>query len=328
MVIQPNFQIFAFESTGEDVLFALDRIAQRVRAEQAVEYHLTHESVYAAQRRGMEMTDILGFLDRVSSVPIPQNVRRTLEEWGSQLERIVVRRNICLLQGIDEQTLDALYADPELSRLLGRRIVPTAALIPANQLQSVYRRLMNWSGTSGWMLPAVSEGDDGMDSRVMTVHADGHIAFQQRLPSIYVRAALRPFTDEEGDRSLRLTPGSLQRVANSRNGKGRPYSADQILDRLRRMSVAPLPEEITMVVRRWAKDWGLGALAEVTLLRVENEEAMKYLQADDELGPFLQAIPDAPMLAAIRSEQAEKVRGILLERGMDLGDQIIGPSKQ
>lgn len=328
VVIQPNFQIFAFEPTGEDVLFTLDRIAQRVRVEQVVEYHLTRESVYAAQRQGMEMADILGFLERVSSVPIPQNVHRTLEEWGAQLERIVVRRNVSLLQGIDEQTLDALYADPELSRLLGRRIAPTAALVPANQLQAVYSLLLNWTGKSGRILPALSEGDDGLDSRAVAVHVDGHITFQQQLPSIYLRAALRPFAGEEGDQSLRLTPKSLQRAAAAQNGKGESYSAGQILDRLARVSVDPLTDDVTTMVRRWAKDWGEGALADVTLLRVENEATMKDLQADDEIGRYLQSIPGAPMLAAIRPDQADKVRGILLERGMELGDQIISTPKR
>ncbi len=108
VVVQPNFQIFAFEPTGEDVLFGLDEVAERVRAEYAVEYRLTRESVYAAQRRGRETPEIIAFLERVSGAPLPQNVRRSLEEWGAQHDRIVVRRGVPLLHALDAATLDAL----------------------------------------------------------------------------------------------------------------------------------------------------------------------------------------------------------------------------
>lgn len=327
VVIQPNFQIFAFEPTGEDVLFALDRIAERVRSEQVVEYHLTRESIYAAQRHGMEMADILGFLQQISSVPMPQNVQRTLEEWGAQMERIVVRRHVSLLHAIDEGTLDTLYADPELRGLLGRRLTPTAALVPTKDLNAVASRVLSGEGIGGPILPALSEGDDAMRARTITVDAAGRIAFQQPLPSIYVRAALRPFAEED-EGAMRLTPGSLQRAANTPDGRGQTHSADAILDRLAQMSVTSLPDEVTSLVRRWARAWGRGALAEVVLLRVENEATMKDLQADDEIGPYLQSIPGAPTLAAVHPEHAEMVRGVLLERGMDLDDRILSPSKR
>src|SRR5439155_4777744 len=47
IVVQPNFQIFAFEPTDESVLFTLDQLADRVRAEQVVEYQLSRDSVTA-----------------------------------------------------------------------------------------------------------------------------------------------------------------------------------------------------------------------------------------------------------------------------------------
>ncbi|HLI51667.1 MAG TPA: hypothetical protein VKU87_07720, partial [Thermomicrobiaceae bacterium] len=45
VVVQPNFQLLVFEPTGEDVLFRLDRFAERRRVDQAIEYELTRESV-------------------------------------------------------------------------------------------------------------------------------------------------------------------------------------------------------------------------------------------------------------------------------------------
>lgn len=317
VVIQPNFQILVFEPTGEDVLFTLDRLAKRVRAEQVVEYHLTRESVYAAQRAGMDTEAILAFLDRVSSVPLPQNVRRSLEEWGAQHDRIVVRRSTPVIHAVDEKTLDDLYADPELSRLLGRRLAPTVALVPIEHLQAVSTRLVSGGrGACRHPLPALSEGNDAWKSPALVADAGGAITFRQQLPSVYMVHALRPFADEEEDGTLRLTPGSLRRGARAK------LSAEDMIATLERYHIGPLPEEVAAMVRRWAKDWGSGALAEVVLLQVESAETMAGLLADPELRPYLQPLPGVETLATVRRDKVEQVRSLLDARGMDLRDRL------
>jgi hypothetical protein len=312
VVVQPNFQIFAFEPTGEDVLFTLDRLALRIRAEQVVEYHLTRESVYAAQRSGMETAAIVDFLERVASAPLPQNVRRSLEEWGAQHDRIVVRRSTPLIHTLDEGTLDALYADPELSRLLGRRLAPTVALVPADHLDTVHDRLIRAGASGQSALPALTEGDDAWGTPAIRVDATGRITFQQRLPSIYVRKALRPFADEGTDGTWQLTPKSLRRGAKAR------LKAEDMIETLETLHVGPLPEEVPALVRRWAKNWGRGALLDVVLLQVTRPEVMADLLADPEIKRYLQPVSAAPTLATVTPRHAERVRSLLEERGMDL----------
>ena len=155
VVVQPNFSLLAFEPTDEAVLFLLDQLAERVRAEQAMEYRLSRESTHRAQRAGWEVPAILRFLEEVSTVPLPQNVRRSVEEWGAELERVVVRRGAALLQAADGADLDALVADPTLAPLLGRRPAAIAALVPRANLEALQRRLL-----AHGHLPALSEGTD------------------------------------------------------------------------------------------------------------------------------------------------------------------------
>lgn len=316
VVVQPNFQIFAFEPTGEDVLFTLDRLAERVRAEQVVEYRLTRESVYAAQRGGMDVAAILTFLEQVSAAPVPQNIRRSLEDWGSQHDRIRIRRATPLLQTIDEQALDSLYADPELGPSLGRRIAPTAALVPARHLDALYSALVNADPARIRPLPALSEGKDTQERPLLTVDTEGRITFRDRLPSIHVRHQLASFIEETPDGAALLTGASLRQGARS----GR--TPDAIVAALQRFHTGPLPAEVVALVKRWAKDWGRGTLDRVLLLQVETPEIMADLLAERELKRALQPLPNAPTLAMIREDQAEAVRTSLEERGMELNGEL------
>jgi len=322
VVVQPNFQIFAFEPTGEDVLYTLDRLARRIRSEQVAEYQLTRETVYAAQRSGMDTAEILDFLDRISGTrTIPQNVRRSLEEWGAQHERIVVRRSVSALQATDENVLDSLYADPELGRLLGRRVAPTMALVPAEHLDTIFARLLHGAnapegGKSRCPLPALTEGNDAWNIPALTVDVQGRITFRQPVPSIFVQRALRPFTEEDADGSLLLTPGSLRRGARAE------MKAEDMVAALESVHLGALPEEVKATIRRWAKNWGRGILAQVTLLQVESAEIMRNLLADPQIKPYLHSVAGAETLATVPRDQAGRVRSLLEERGMELQDRL------
>ncbi|HET7035861.1 MAG TPA: helicase-associated domain-containing protein, partial [Thermomicrobiaceae bacterium] len=311
VVVQPNFQLFAFEPTSEDILFMLDRVAERVRAEQAIEYALTRDSIYRGQQSGLDIAEIIAFLERVSTVELPQNVRRTLAEWGAQHERVTLRRGVGLLHAVDAETLDALYADPELGPLLGRRAAPSAALVPVANLHTLLPRLL-----AAGQLPALSEGDDLTPRPVFRIDGEGRVTFRQRLPSIQVLRVLRPLTGGQGEPAPgdtpRLTAESLRRAA--RGG----LSAEAIIDSLARFHAGPLPEEVAALVKRWARDWGKGALVEAVLLQLERPELLDDLLADPLLKPHLRRVPGAPAFALVRPDALEPVRAALEERGMPL----------
>ena len=63
---------------------------------------------------GMEMAQVLYFLEQTSSAELPQNVRRSLEEWGALHERIVFRTGVSLLQAADSELLASLMDDAQL----------------------------------------------------------------------------------------------------------------------------------------------------------------------------------------------------------------------
>jgi hypothetical protein len=312
VIVQPNFQIIVMEPTGEDILFRLDQMADRLRVDQAVEYEITRDSVYRAQRAGVDAKAIVQFLESVIAVRLPQNVRRTIEEWGIQHERITVRQRTPLLQTLDEETLDGLYADPELAHLLGRRVASTVALVPDKALQPLFDRLMHLE-----LLPALSEGPDDQAAPLLTIDSGGLVTFRQHLPSIYDLRPLRSFAETKNG-TMRLNAESLRRGAKA------GLSAEDILTTLERFHAGPLSGETTALIRRWAKDWGQGALIEATLLQVDHPDSLIDLLADPDVRTSLQPVPGAPTLALIRDNAVEHVRAVLNERGMILANHLIG----
>ncbi|TAK35400.1 MAG: hypothetical protein EPO21_06000 [Chloroflexota bacterium] len=312
VVVQPNFQVFAFPPTGEDVLFKLDRMAERVRAEQVVEYRLTRESAYRAQQGGFSASAMITFLEEVSKTPLPQNVRRTLEEWDAQHERIVVRRGSAVLQTADEPILDALYADPAIAPFLGRRLAPTVALVSSTNLKPLYDRML-----CSDRLLALDEGLDELSQPVLSVDASGHITFRQRVPSIHLLRTLRSFADGASDDTLGLSAASLRSAA--RQG----MDAESIISALEKWHVGPLPAEVAAMVRRWAKDWGRGALVSAALLQVQSPEILSALLADPHIGPHLHPVPGSNTLAIVRDEAVEQVRSALQALGMPLSDELM-----
>jgi hypothetical protein len=314
VVIQPNFQVFAFEPTEESILFRLDQLADRVRLEQAGEYRLSRESFIRAQRAGWNARGAVQFLQEVSSVPVPQNVRRSIEEWGAEQERVVIRRGVALVHAADAATLDTLFADPALAPLLGRRATPTAAIVTPASLGALQRLLLERG-----QVAAISEGPDEVLHPVFRIDADGRIALQDPVPSIFVLHAVQPFVEGEPPSGMRVTPASLRRAA--RGG----LTAPQVLAVLTSYAQPPLPPEVTALVQRWAKDWGRSALVGASILQVDQAATLSDLLADPAIGRYLTPVPDVPTLAIVRSEGVAAVREGLAARGVDISDQLLRP---
>jgi hypothetical protein len=96
--------------------------------------------------------------------------------------------------------------------------------------------------------------------------------------------------------------------------------ADDILASLERFHDGPLPAELVQLVRCWAKHWGRGVLAAVTLLQVESREVLADLLADPEVGPQLRRLEGAATVAVVQGAGVECVRSALQARGMELAD--------
>ncbi|MCL4396572.1 MAG: helicase-associated domain-containing protein, partial [Chloroflexi bacterium] len=305
VVVQPNFQILAMEPIAENVLMTLDEFAEFEGGDRALSYRLTRESVYRGQRAGWDSARITTYLEENAHAPLPQNVRRSLEEWQALHERITFRRGIPVLQTDHAATLDELTAHPALAPILGRRANEVVALPNENAL-TVARALR----TAGW-LPLVTAADQFTAPASVLADKEGAVEFLQRAPSVYAYEGIEPFAEFTDARHARITPASVD--AAEKHG----MSVPAILDRLRGVQRGDLPVQLVSRIKAWGRYYGAAKLGTLTLIEFRDEQARSELLADPELTPHLIRFEagDRP-LALVRD--IDRVKLLLADRGVEI----------
>ncbi len=114
-------------------LAGLEQFAAREKIDESViTYRLTRDHVYQALQRGETIDGIITYLQEATDQPVPQNIVRSLQAWGQQFERIVIRRAVQILQVDQADVLEQLLADPELAPRLHALGERTAWFLPGD----------------------------------------------------------------------------------------------------------------------------------------------------------------------------------------------------
>jgi hypothetical protein len=309
VVVQPNFRIFALDPISDHVLATLDQFAERISAERAIEYKLTRESVYAAQQKGWTARRVAEYLEKAGEAPLPQNVARTLEEWGGLHRRIVIHRRAALAQTVTPEAMDHLLADEALAAHLSRRLTPTVALLRSSK--DVVPRLMRNLQKQG--LPPARTAHPGDARRPsLTLADDGRLIFAHKVPSIFLFTTLGRFIELGDDGLWRLTPAAVVRALDSGLG------VDDILKELTDLHRGALPAWAVKAVKSWGKYYGDARLETLTLIQFRDAAALRELLDDPELSPYLQPFIASRGLARIDAAHQDKIRHLLAERGVDI----------
>lgn len=310
VIVQPTMQIMALDPIQDAVLATLDRFAERLSAERAVEYRLTRESVYAAQRAGWDAERIKEILEQYAGASLPPNVARTLEEWQGQFERIVFHPRVILMHG-DEQAVDEVASNSAAAGLIAARLLPEVALLRNAQAIPKIVNLLR----SKEILPVLNSRAT-VPANAVTCHETGQVHINGRMASLYLHGHLAAFANPV-DSGYRITPDSVQRAVRS------GISAPEIIQRLEAVNSGPLPEKLARGIRAWAKHYGSAGIASRTLLQVRDQTVLNELLADPEIGPLIRPFnPHPPALAEVKPENQEKLRALLAERGIDLENHL------
>jgi Helicase conserved C-terminal domain len=305
VVAQPNFQIVAMEPIAENVLMTLDEFAQFEGGDHALTYRLTRESVYRGQRAGWDAARMTIYLEEVTHTPLPQNVRRSLEEWQQLHERTTFYRGIPLVQTDDATTLDVLLAHPVLAPKLGRRANEVVAL-PNGNASSVIRALRE----AGW-LPLVTAADQFDAPASALADAEGNVELVQRAPSVYAYEGIEPFAEFTDGRHARITRASVDAAAQQ------GMSVPTILARLRGVQRGEVPPQLITRIKAWGKYFGDARMGTLTLIEFRDEPARSELLADPELKPHLVRF-DAGNRPLALVRDLERVKELLAERGVEI----------
>jgi hypothetical protein len=343
VVVQPNFELFAFDPISDLVLSKLDQFAERVQAERAIKYRLTRRSVYGAQKRGWSVDQIIQALVEMShshdesSDPkadsLPQNIVRTLQEWQALHERITIHRRTSLLHAADGALFTQLAEHPSIRRHLRNAVADardgdtTLALVPpalgeAEELARALERAgypaLRTRSPQQAVQPAML-----LDESKLTP-SGVQVEFAVALPSIYLLKKLEPISSVDERGRFHLTPGSIQ------NAIEHGISIQDILDRLRALHLGPLPKAVERQIRAWGHYYGEAALEQMTLIQVRDAKTLNELLEEPEIRAVLRPfVPDpSRALACVAPDQVDALLEVLARYGIDVRDQLNQASLQ
>ena len=307
VVVQPNFQIVAMEPMAENVLMTLDEFAQFEGGDHALTYHLTRESVYRGQRTGWDAARLIAYLEDATHTPLPQNVKRSVEEWQALHERITIRRGVSLLQAEDSGTLDELIANTTLAPKLGRRVSADVALA-SDSASSMNAALRD----AGWLAVLTRRGQTDAPASVAT-DEDGNVTLVHRTPSIYAYAGIELFAERIDTRHARITSASVAGACKQN------ISVPTMIARLRQVQRGEIPAKLITRLKAWGKYFGGAKLGRLTLIEFRDEQARSELLDDPELKPYLERFDAGNRpLVRVHAELLERVKELLKERGVDI----------
>ncbi|MBP6802482.1 MAG: helicase-associated domain-containing protein [Chloroflexi bacterium] len=307
IIIQPNFQILAMGPVSLHLLAELDIFAERQKVDRgAFEYHLSRESLYAAQQAGYAVAQVRQFLDEATLHDLPQNIHRSLAEWAAHHDRIVFRRSVTLLQAADETLLAHLLDDDETGKLLARPVGQTVALVKTKQ----QIRLLSALQSSG-LFPVVSGASPEAADKSVVVAEDGRIQPLHAVPSLHLRGRLARFAVET-DGGWQLTGQSVRHAGGSKK------NAQSIIDELGKLNRGPLPNALVEQIRAWSGYYGRATIATMTLFEFRDQETLVELRALPELKDLLQPFAAGNRaLARVDEKQVTAVQAILTRLGLE-----------
>ncbi|MGQ4910684.1 MAG: helicase-associated domain-containing protein [Candidatus Thorarchaeota archaeon] len=170
--VQPNFEITVFTSEMRyENLYRLMLITDPIRTDVVSTFKITDKSIFKAIEMGLRKDDILGFLKRESSKPIPKNVVRSIEDWVSQTT-FAKLTSVILFETENERDLENLMILPEFKKHVVRQVGPTAVVVKGN-IDQLTENLRNLK----CMIETRPEDDNEQNSRSGT-RPDYHEIFE------------------------------------------------------------------------------------------------------------------------------------------------------
>jgi hypothetical protein len=304
VVVQPNFHIVAFGPVGEGTLIELERFADRLSADRAIEFELTRKSLYRAQQEGQAAADVIERLQTLTGAELPQNVTRTLHEWQEVHERIVIHTNTSLLQVASAEVLESLLqANPAAIRPLS----PTVALV--NDYKELRHALRQTE-----MSPVSQHNRRGAGG--VLLDDAGVVTFRHKVPDIYLVGRLQQLAEhDEAADCWRLTRGAVQR-ASQLFGLDGPA---QIAAWRELLASAP-PAWLEQRIKAWSGYYGNAKLHQPILLELRDEQALEELGRIPVLSKKLKRFKPQGPLVVIKPEELESERELLADFGVDVAD--------
>jgi hypothetical protein len=308
LIVQPNFQVFALGPVSEGTLTRLEVFADRVKADRsAFEYTLSRAAIYRGQKAGVSADQIILFLERASGAVLPRNVRRTLQEWGEQHDRIVFHRAVALCEAGSPGIVTELWTEPATQSHLQQHLTPTVALLKKGRVQGLRETLLQRG-----FLPALSTQTDRCAGRLQA-KPDGELVPVHEGPDLLLESCLRSLA-EEREGHFHITELAVRRAVATGLG------VKEYLDQLKALHHGEVPSTLQMRIKAWGRYYGKASLQKAVLLEVKDSATADELMEDAELSPLLSRFAADPRgrMLLVHAHDLERLYHLLEERGVEV----------
>lgn len=153
----PNLTVIAYPPLAAPALLLLDGCADLEALDQTARYRLSRVAFTRARAGGLSAGALAARLESLSSTPLPQNVRATLDDWTRHAERLRLTLDVTVLEVRAPDLLDALLAEPSATAWVERRLTPTVALLAPGATAAV----RTWLLRRGELPALVEHSRDG-----------------------------------------------------------------------------------------------------------------------------------------------------------------------
>lgn len=301
LLVQPSYTVLALPPLDQSTLARLSGFAETISLAEVGEFKLTQAALFAAVERGADVAEIVRFLEERSGVPLPQNVRYTLNDWSKAFGQIRLYREAALLEG-EPTLLDRLEADATVAPLVVRRLTPDRLLL--SHAAAAERALV----ALGELPQMIDYGATAQRTR-FTIAADDSII--PDASDLLLPLSLRRIAEPRSQGRFQLTPERVRAaVADA------PDGLTGLLKWLRENS-GPLSAEVVSRLRVWTLSHDAVALERPLLLRLP-ADLLSDLRAQPDLAPLLadEFQPDAVLVRVSPDSRAAllaalRARGIL-----------------
>jgi hypothetical protein len=126
MVVNPDFELMVLpEGDVDELLHALDRVAERTRSGEVVHFRLDRARIERVAVAGGTAEDLIGFLAAHARAPLPQNVTYSIRSWSGDVRTAALARGL-LLVASDPAVIEAVQSHPALKDLVAQVVNGTA----------------------------------------------------------------------------------------------------------------------------------------------------------------------------------------------------------
>ena len=308
VVLQPDFHLLAMGPVPLKTLVAIEQLAVREKIQPAaISYRVTKESIYRALQEGQSVPGIISALETMTELPVAQNVRRTLQEWGKQHERIVIQRDVLVVQVAQAELLNKLLAQPKLAQIL-HPVDERTAWLASEDAQRIERALSKEK-----LLPAHSQGPEEDLPSSLCWQDDEVLHARVPLPSLYTTGNINQIAERAGS-DWRLTPKSISAAVTA------GHSVPEICQLLTQMTGEELSPSWKRRIKAWGHYFGAAQTSKVRLLHLKDAATLAELRRSDSnlkrwLRPLQKGASDT---AVVQEKNWDKVSARLAEWGIEL----------